>query len=357
MNSRRSLSVDITKGISIIAIVLGHIGFFYPACQLINTKDLFIYLWHVPVFFIVAGFFIKEEQLIQPKLWFKKKFSSLYLKILYFYMPAVLLHNVFIRIGWYSLDSAEPVIHTYSWVDFIKQMVLAVCLGGREPIVGAMWFVYVLFMALIGLSILSWIIKKIAKNAKQYEWTRGIVLLTMCIIAGILSNKYGLTIRRFSNTFTAMLLIYVGKLMYQRLKLSFNNGYMAIVCALIAFEVACMLGGVALNGNDYMDILQLLVAAPAVLYIIMYICKRIEKNIVGKAIAYVGKESFYVMALHFVGFKFCTLALQAVGYGGANLNDLTPSIGNDIFLLLLYAMFGIGFPLVFMWGFRKCLKM
>lgn len=26
----------------------------------------------------------------------------------------------------------------------------------------------------------------------------------MCMVAGILSNKYGLTIRRFSNTFTAM---------------------------------------------------------------------------------------------------------------------------------------------------------
>ena len=100
------------------------------------------------------------------------------------------------------------------------------------------------------------------------------------------------------------------------MKLSFDNGYLAIVCGLVAFEVACMLGGVALNGNEYKDILQLLVAAPAVLYIIMYIGKHIEANVVGKAIAYVGKDSFYVMALHFVGFKFCTLALQGIGYGG-----------------------------------------
>lgn len=98
--------------------------------------------------------------------------------------------------------------------------------------------------------------------------------------------------------------------------MSFDNGYLAIICGLIAFEVACMLGGVALNGNEYKDILQLIVAAPAVLYIIMYIGKHIETNVVGKAIAYVGKESFYVMALHFVGFKLCTLALHGVGMGG-----------------------------------------
>lgn len=353
MKNKRSLSVDVVKGISIVAIVLGHINFLYPAGQLVNTNDLFIYLWHVAVFFLLAGFFIKEEQLVQPKLWFKKKFSSLYLKILYFYIPAVLLHNVLIKIGWYSLESTDPETNTYSMIDFAKQTVLAICLGGREPIVGAMWFVYVLFMALIGLSIASWAIMKITKNDRQYEWMRFIALLAMCMVAGILSNKYGLTIRRFSNTFTAMLLIYVGKIMYQKMKLSFDNGYLAIVCGLVAFEVACMLGGVALNGNEYKDILQLLVAAPAVLYVIMYIGKHIEANVVGKAIAYVGKESFYVMALHFVGFKFCTLALQGIGYVGASLFDLTPNIGNNILLLFVYVLFGVGFPLVFMWGFRK----
>ena len=174
------------------------------------------------------------------------------------------------------------------------------------------------------------------------------------MVAGILSNKYGLTIRRFSNTFTAMLLIYVGRIMYQKIKLSFDNGYLAIICGLVAFGVACMLGGVALNGNEYKDILQLLVAAPAVLYIIIYIGKHIETNVVGKAIAYVGKETFYVMALHFVGFKLCTLVLQGIGYeGGANLSDLTPTVGSNVLLLLIYAFFGVGFPLLFMWGFRR----
>lgn len=48
----------------------------------------------------------------------------------------------------------------------------------------------------------------------------------------------------------------------------------------------------------------------------MYIGKHIEANVVGKAIAYVGKDSFYGMALHFVGFKFCTLALHGIGMGG-----------------------------------------
>ena len=39
--------------------------------------------------------------------------------------------------------------------------------------------------------------------------------------------------------------------------------------------------------------------------------------------------------------------------GGANLSDLTPNVSSNVLLLLLYVIFGVGFPLVFMWGFRK----
>lgn len=64
---KRFLSVDIAKGMSIIAIVFGHIAYQYPVCQLVNTKDLFIYLGHVAVFFLLAGFFIKRNN------WFNQK--------------------------------------------------------------------------------------------------------------------------------------------------------------------------------------------------------------------------------------------------------------------------------------------
>ena len=39
--------------------------------------------------------------------------------------------------------------------------------------------------------------------------------------------------------------------------------------------------------------------------------------------------------------------------GGANLSDLTPGVSGNILLLFVYAFFGVGFPLLFMWGFRK----
>lgn len=39
--------------------------------------------------------------------------------------------------------------------------------------------------------------------------------------------------------------------------------------------------------------------------------------------------------------------------GGTNLSDLAPGVDGNILLLFVYAFFGVGFPLLFMWGFRK----
>lgn len=57
--SSRIESVDIAKGIAIICIVLGHLGFTGPGD--INALARIIFQFHVPVFFIIAGYFLSEK--------------------------------------------------------------------------------------------------------------------------------------------------------------------------------------------------------------------------------------------------------------------------------------------------------
>lgn len=107
--------------------------------------------------------------------------------------------------------------------------------------------------------------------------------------------------------------------MNRKLQLKYDRKFIAIIGALIAFEIVCMLGGVELNGNEYKDITQLIIAAPAVLYCIMFLSKKIEHTIIGKGLAKAGFDSFYIMALHFVGFKVCTISLHTIGLGGYDI--------------------------------------
>lgn len=108
-NYSRTSYVDIAKGIAILSVVLLHVDFVYPKFSFINISAMLGWYWHVPVFFLIGGFFLKEERLLQPVSFIKGKFKSLYLLALYIYLPATLLHNVFFQLGWYSPDVSTQI--------------------------------------------------------------------------------------------------------------------------------------------------------------------------------------------------------------------------------------------------------
>lgn len=165
LNMNRINYVDFIKGAAIIAVVFGHIMCFGQV-KWFPVHAFFAGAWHVEVFFIVAGFFLKDVDASNIKDFLKKKTKQLYLLALYFYLPAVLLHNVLLRIGWY--ETANPiegkVMTMWGVGEYAKQTLLTLCCAGREPIVGAMWFVYALFFAMIGYSCISLIVSKINRG-------------------------------------------------------------------------------------------------------------------------------------------------------------------------------------------------
>lgn len=102
--NQRICYVDIVKGFAICAVVMMHIVYAFPKNSMIDVKSLFGYFWHVPVFFVVAGFFIKESKLNEPWTFVKGKLKALYVPALYIYLIAALLHNALLDFGWYSTD-------------------------------------------------------------------------------------------------------------------------------------------------------------------------------------------------------------------------------------------------------------
>ena len=245
--SQRKNWVDISKGIAIIAVVLGHIGYSWPGGKLLPLSDLFVWLWHVPVFFMIGGFFLKDEKLLHPKVFAWGKVKSLYLLILYIYIPVLLLHNLFIRIGFYDLNMEYygKFVTEWSIMDFGKHLLAAICFAGREPLLGAMWFVYVLFIALYIISAVSWFLKIIGKSwdEKTYESLRGLIFLSLAVFGCTLTQLFNFTIPRFNNTLVAVWLIYVGMLVVQKAKFQFNNPISALACGLIAWHSATSRGG------------------------------------------------------------------------------------------------------------------
>ena len=310
----------------------------------------------MPVFFLIGGFFIKDEKLLQPIVFIKSKINSLYLLILYLYIPVLLLHNIFLDIGIY--DSQVEYVGKYVTIwggqDLIKNLLAAVFFAGREPLLGAMWFVYVLFMALCGLSLISYILKKIVSpDETRYEYVRCVALFILCILSCTLTNILGITVPRVNNTITAIWLIYVGMLLAQKQHISFDNGWIALISGILAWHSGVMQGrGVGLAANEYQDVVTLTITSCACLYVICYLSKKIEHNIIGTVLRLVGKESFYIMGLHFLAFKALTGLLILCGYDRP-IAELCPTVGGNIALFFLYFVCGVSLPVIFIVLFRK----
>lgn len=64
---------------------------------------------------MIGGFFLKDERMIKPVSFIKGKINSLYLLILYLYIPFTLLHNVLLDIGFYDTAIEYGGKHVDYW--------------------------------------------------------------------------------------------------------------------------------------------------------------------------------------------------------------------------------------------------
>ena len=276
------------------------------------------------------------------------------------YVPVLILHNVFINIGWYDLKLEYYGKYVTYWgiTDFFKHIISALFCAGREPLLGAMWFGFVLFMALCIISLTSWLLKKLGSklSANKLEIIRGLLFFSLAIISCTLTKLIGFTIPRFNNTLVAIWLIYVGMLLVQKARVKFSNGLIAIFCGLIAWHSATILGGVDLVANDFSDVISLTITSTSCLYIVCYLSRLIERvKWLSNIMSNIGRDSLYIMGLHFLGFKVGTHLVNAMGMN-ASLAQLVPRTGNNLLLMVYYVFWGVVAPLLFIYSFRVIKK-
>ncbi len=124
--------LDIAKGIAIIAVVLGHS---FPdadygiANELANFIHSFVYGFHMPVFFFIAGLLSAKHKHNEPLPYIKKRAKKLLIPYFALSIVGLLLKQVF----------ASEANHAYS-ISNVWRIVL-----GESPM-GGMWYLWTLFV-------------------------------------------------------------------------------------------------------------------------------------------------------------------------------------------------------------------
>lgn len=352
----RELYVDIIKGWAILTIIIFHCT---QSCITGVWGQFLGNAWNVVLFFIVGGFYLKEEALNKPLIFLKGKFRRLYIPATIIYALSVLLHNIFVKIGWYQIGRIHPATRVPFEYFGIKEigigLVKVFAAGGSgELAMGAMWFIYSLLYAFVGMSILYWLLNVIFKKKNLFIYMT-ISLMFLASLSCILSQKYAFTISRFSVAVTAMFLIWWGMIINKKWKWEYNKWW-GFFIAIVVFTHCVLMqrGSMALARNEYQDLVQVVVGGTSLIYVLGFIGKKISNLLIGKILAFLGRESLYLMAFHIVGFFICNSILLKLGIFSFDDEKglYTYNIGSNYLLLVVYVIVAIITSLGILFAYR-----
>lgn len=152
----RNRTLDIVKGIGICLVVLGHIQ---------NPSQTYIYGFHMPLFFILSGSFLKEKSLANPGRYIKSRFRRLL-------MPFVLI-NVF---AFFVFPHEEA----FWW----RMFGIVSAIDYPHSMLGAVWFLKSLFVVSLLVFFTIFILKFLLSYKQIHEyWFLPCTFLTFAIIS------------------------------------------------------------------------------------------------------------------------------------------------------------------------------
>ena len=151
----RDTTISIAKGIAIILMVIAHAEAPGWLCK-------FIFEFHMPLFFITAGYFFSTRYLNDEATFVKKRFKGLYWPFVKWALFFLILHNTMFRIGILNEvygNEQGGVLHPWSWHQMQQNIWnIFTAMGGYDAFLcGAFWF----FRGLLVASILYLIIYKV----------------------------------------------------------------------------------------------------------------------------------------------------------------------------------------------------
>lgn len=167
-------AISILKAFGIIFMVMCHAG-----CP--KLVDDFIYMFHMPLFFIASGYCFKEIYLQDNRTFIMHRVKGLYLPFVKWSLIFLVLHNVFFYLNIYNglFGFRGEVSYLYAWQDFAKDALHIVTrMTDNAQLLGGYWFLREMFFG----TIMALFLMKYVRPAK---WCL-VIMLGMAIATDML---------------------------------------------------------------------------------------------------------------------------------------------------------------------------
>ena len=361
----RDTVISIAKGIAIILMVVAHAEAPGWLCK-------FIFEFHMPLFFITAGYFFSLKYLNDEATFVKKRVKGLYWPFVKWSVFFLIIHNWMFDIGILNErfgNETGGVTHPYTWHQIQQNLWhIFTAMGGYDQFLcGAFWFFRGLFVA----SILYLIIYKVVlhvlpeKRANAAPYLICLIMLLLCAwktyeglkIITLVQGGYRDLMGCFFFGCGFIFRQYTGQ--YRQ----FIGRHYAALWTTILFAVIVLLFSKYLTANmnwrsTFVQFLSLPI--PALLgflmtYNISLWLDRHEGRL-KQFLVYTGNNTLNIFIFHIVAYK--VVSLLKIWYYGLDIRQIGCHMviheysQQDLFWIL-YTIAGVGLPLGCTWLSRK----
>ena len=358
----RNTVISISKGIAIILMVIAHAEAPGWLCK-------FIFEFHMPLFFITAGYFFSLKYLHDEAIFVKKRVKGLYVPFVKWSVIFLALHNLMFKIGILNETYGNEmggVTHPYSWHQIQQNLWnIFTAMGGYDQFLcGAFWFFRGLFVASILYLIIYKVLDSTIKPARFKKAIPYLICVIMLILCGwktyeglkvitLVQGGYrdmmgcfffgiGFIFRQYAESYNAMI-----------------KRYYAIIWTTIVFGTIVYAFSYYLTANmnwrsSYTQFLSLPV--PALLGFLMTynISMLLDKkdNWLRRFLVYTGDNTLNIFIFHIVAYK--VVSLIKIWYYGLDMQQIGCHMvihehSQEDAFWILYTIAGVGIPLGCTW--------
>lgn len=305
MEAKRDITFDLMKGVAILAMLCGH-------CVIPEFLHHFIYMWHMPLFFMVSGFFF------HGKPWKKSLESSIRGLLVPYIITCVFVLVISLAL---SMDISGKVFFGFIGISsawFGSDAMTGY--GGNGPL----WFLMALFWCRLIYDALWRMIPN--------RWLFGGGNICLSIFGVVIGSKYYVPFY-IAHGMAALIFYYVGNIAHNMNIEKRRCKLWGIVLMLCVVTIGIFIGEpyfYALYFPNWLGNVLVAICASGVLY---YLCRQCRNNKMTVWLAYVGRLSLLLLSVHGIDYMFSFS--KTVVYSGFALEGKVASLLFDSMLFLI----------------------
>lgn len=313
-------SVSISKAIGIILMVLGHTWFS-------RTGEVWINMFHMPLFFLMAGYCFKEKYLDNVRGFVLGRLKGLYVPWVKYVVLFVLLHNLFFRLNIYSdlYGYGDQLSHLKTWQEIASDVLDAFLFRRGVQLLGGFWFLKSLFFAsFIGFATI-WLLRRVVRC--KSVWAESVIGIGALFAFALVHSCVGADLPLFgighNKDIVGALFFFIGHL-YARCGLRWHQRWVVIPLGLAVVSIASFAWPCSLLKFSAAQIVPYCLSALAGILMVHGVSARIDAagGRVKAALVYVGNNTLPILTWHLLAFKIVSLVVvQAHGLPAQQLAE------------------------------------